>query len=156
MKNWFLLALLVILGSTLVSAQKIEREWVDLALPSGTLWASDPEDEFYSYTEAIDKFGVNMPTKWQWEELINSCVATELDNHRMEMRGKNGATIIIPLRGWVMKNGKTQQTDIGYYWTYTNFDKRNAWHVIVSHFFGKDDLQWTYMSYKMSILLVNK
>lgn len=157
MKNKFLLITLFLLGVLSAQAEEIAREWIDLALPSGTLWAAEPEDGFYSYVDAVEIFGVNMPTRWQWEELCRSCVIKEIDSKTVEFRGKNGKSIRVPFRGNIFKNGKPRNVDYGYYWTYTNYDDNQAWYVIVDDVLSMDYLQYTYNeSYKMSIILVSK
>lgn len=52
----------------------IHEGYVDLGLPSGTLWKSknEPFTDF-TYTEAMDSFPGQIPTKEQWEELIKYC-----------------------------------------------------------------------------------
>ncbi|MCR5050486.1 MAG: hypothetical protein K6A36_05315 [Paludibacteraceae bacterium] len=54
--------------------------YVDLGLPSGTLWKSVnelnyPNDTsfYFLYTEAVDTFKANMPTVQQWKELADEC-----------------------------------------------------------------------------------
>lgn len=47
--------------------------YVDLGLPSGTLWKDQNESGYYTYDEAVRQFGDALPTKEQMEELINYC-----------------------------------------------------------------------------------
>jgi len=52
----------------------IHEGYVDLELPSGTLWKSKNEPfTGFAYTEAMDSFPGQIPTKEQWEELIKYC-----------------------------------------------------------------------------------
>ena len=47
---------------------------VDLGLPSGTLWKDKNEEGgFYTYEQAMSKFGDKLPTKEQFKELKNKC-----------------------------------------------------------------------------------
>ena len=52
-----------------------KTEYVDLGLPSGTLWASDYEksDGKYVYLPYEKSKRMSLPTKDQWQELIASC-----------------------------------------------------------------------------------
>ena len=46
-----------------------ELEWVDLGLPSGTLWAKTDSGRGVNYSTARNAFGAHLPTKKQAEEL---------------------------------------------------------------------------------------
>ena len=37
-------------------------EYIDLGLPSGTLWADCNEEGFYYFDEAVEKYGYRLPT----------------------------------------------------------------------------------------------
>lgn len=52
-----------------------KTEYVDLGLPSGTLWASDYEksDGKYVYLPYEKANRMNLPTEKQWQELIDNC-----------------------------------------------------------------------------------
>ena len=55
-------------------AKLIKRGYVDLGLPSGTLWKKRPEeDSSLSYKQAMKKYGSQLPSKEQWLELIENC-----------------------------------------------------------------------------------
>ena len=58
----------------------LKQQYVDLGLPSGTLWKKWNEDNLYEYQDAIKQFGNQIPTKKQWEELMNSCQWTLTNN----------------------------------------------------------------------------
>lgn len=57
--------------------QKYMTEFVDLGLPSGTLWAADYEringNESIVYLPYDKASSLNIPTKEQWEELFDIC-----------------------------------------------------------------------------------
>lgn len=71
---------------------KTEREYIDLGLPSGTLWATENEEGFYTFDEANEKFGENMPLKEDGEELFRECF------HRWDDKRK-GIEILSPFNG---------------------------------------------------------
>ncbi len=55
----------------------IAQGYVDLGLPSGILWKEENEPgEFYSYDQALVKFGSTLPTKEQFAELKDRCTWT--------------------------------------------------------------------------------
>jgi len=63
-------------------------EYVDMALPSGTLWSRHPlmtkgDYEIVSYSEAAN---LSLPTKEQWEELVEHCALLD----------KNGFFFVAP------------------------------------------------------------
>ena len=134
-----------------------ERTWVDLGLPSGTLWASEPEAEYITYTEAVETYGVNLPTKWQWQELLESCLMDKDENGDIVLTGKNGAALIIPTLGYIYKNGGIQDTDKARYHAFNNFDRKYAWLVIISFPNQGEFLSWAFKdTHKMPVMLVNK
>ena len=106
----------------------IAREWVDLGLASGTLWASMPEKEFYKWDDAMRIFGVNIPTVWQWKELIDSCSWEDADNGWLAI-GKNGNSIFIPVTGASSFNGKMVYSCYGdgFYWSSRKISKKKAY-----------------------------
>lgn len=50
--------------------------YVDLGLPSGTIWKSDNEQGYYDFNSAVETFGESLPTYEQLEELIDNCTWT--------------------------------------------------------------------------------
>ena len=129
-----------------------------MALPSGTLWASTPEEGYYNWNDAVETFGVNMPTKWQWQELLESCSKEIIgkDKDTLLLKGKNGNVLLIPKKGNTLKNSNVHNKTTGYYWTANNYDKLNATYVILEGA-NVHTIPITYKtSYYMSILLVNK
>lgn len=96
-----------------------QEEYVDLGLPSGTLWKTsnevNPDDEhgFYSYNEAMSKFGAQMPSEKKWSELINNCT-WQLKGNGYEVSG-NGKKIFLPAEGTEDLNGSF--INGGFYWS---------------------------------------
>ncbi len=75
-------------------------EYVDLGLPSGTLWKSQNESGYYDYDEALQQFGSSLPTDAQLNELVSKCRWTWVGNgYRVD--GPNGNSITIPAEGMV-------------------------------------------------------
>ncbi len=128
------------------------HEWVDLGLPSGTLWAtcnvgaSKPSDygDYYAWGETSTKeiytentysyinhnvllssadpatvyWGKewNMPTKEQWEELINNCEWTWTLNG-YNVVGTNGNSIFLPAAGYRWGGSLNDAGSDGNYWS---------------------------------------
>jgi len=93
-------------------------EYVDLGLPSGTIWKTSNEEGYYTYDEAVEKFSNQLPTKEQWEELKDKCKWEWKDNE-YKVIGPNGNNIFLPAVGfrfgtWVYDLGMD-----GNYWSGT-------------------------------------
>ncbi len=99
------------------------NEWIDLGLPSGTKWSKANEEGFYTYDEAVlkFKFGRRLPSKTQWEELVEKCEWEWIDSETGGYRitGPNGKSITLPAPGlyyeedgWVEEPGS-----YGCYWS---------------------------------------
>ncbi|MBQ6725516.1 MAG: hypothetical protein IJQ89_02965 [Bacteroidales bacterium] len=112
-------------------------EYVDLGLPSGTKWKTtnetNPNDDydFYTYGEAVEKFGEQLPTKEQFQELIYNCTwSWDSAKHGYSVVGKNGNSIFLSALG-----GRTLGCDgsvdgvssDGYYWSSTPFASEYSW-----------------------------
>ena len=89
-------------------------EYVDLGLPSGTLWSSDylKEDDEIVYLPYGKAEKMNIPTKEQWEELYSKCQWVRgNDNHGryVYVVGRNGNKIRFRqtniLKGDQLENG---------------------------------------------------
>ena len=119
----------------------IPEGYVDLGLPSGTIWKDKNENGFYRYQNAVDKFGSYLPTKQQWFELINNCTWNWTGNG-FQVIGSNGKSIFLPAEGdqpGGYSPGIVTINPIGFYWTstkdYSNStwdDKPTAWEVYIT------------------------
>ena len=72
----------------------IPEGYVDLELPSRTLWKNKNEDGLYSFNNAIENFGSNIPSQEQWLELKNSCKWVWSENG-YKVIGRNGQSIFL-------------------------------------------------------------
>lgn len=68
-----LFILMMLLASQVMPAKNIPAGYVDLGLPSGTLWKSSNEQGRYTYYAALNNFGTSLPTRAQFQELIRCC-----------------------------------------------------------------------------------
>ncbi len=103
--------------------------FVDLGLPSGTLWAEENEIGYYNYDTAVQKFGDKLPTKEQWEELNNMCQWTWTGNG-YKVVGPSGTDIVLPAAGYnYCCGGESYVGSRGYYWANTPYNQVDAWRL---------------------------
>ena len=111
-----------------VREQLKAQGWVDLGLPSGTLWKNVNEEGYYSYDEAVKLFEGYIPTKSQWEELINYCQWTwsgwkaNNDDEGYIITGHNGVSVFLPNMGYKVASKKYDgygYGQSGMYWSST-------------------------------------
>ena len=110
------------------NSRYIPTGYVDLGLPSGTLWKDQNEaGGFYSYDQAVAKFGRSLPTKEQLGELKNSCRWTRNGNG-YKVEGPSGESIVLPAAGYRYCDGSVDLVGSdGYYWSSTPYDSEHAW-----------------------------
>lgn len=107
-----------------------EQGFVDLGLPSGTFWKKSNEYDWYTYDQAIRRFGNSLPTKQQFEELINVCEITCVGGV-YKFTGPSGESILLPMTGRFFSDGRIDNTGYGHYWTFTYANSDNAWSFVV-------------------------
>ena len=101
-----------------------KTEYVDLGLPSGTLWAADYEkvDGEILYLPHCKAQEYSIPTEEQWEELINCC-RWEYDSNGSTWQnldwakciGPNGNILNFNITGIIRANG-ISKSDIIQFW----------------------------------------
>lgn len=91
-----------------------EAVFVDLGLPSGTLWKDENEKGFREYDFAVKKYGEYLPTKEQWQELVSECNWT-WTGKGYKVVGPNGASIELPLTGLRYHDGGVDLSPFGCY-----------------------------------------
>ena len=117
-------------SSASASSSEIERNlraqgWVDLGL--SVYWKGNNESsDFYTYDQAVSKFGRELPTKEQFEELKNKCRWTWTGNG-YNVTGPSGKTIYLPATGYQYCNGGLDGVgSYGSYWSSTPHDSDGA------------------------------
>lgn len=150
-------------------------KYVDLGLPSGTLWKSVNELNYlidttfyFRYYEAIDTFKTNVPTAEQWAELVAYCqlewvkerpvldkdsVWTKFPG--LKVIGLNGDSIFLPAMGGRSVNGDECYVGIyGEYWSSDLYDSEGSKGLT----FNSDTLYMGYYLYNdgLSVRLVMK
>ena len=119
-----------------------EFNFVDLGLPSGKLWATENDKDengdegHFSFNEAVETFGKNLPTREDWKELFdNSTYKWNGKRKGYDVTGPNGNTIFLPAAGNRYDGVHNVGSD-GYYWS-SSVDLKN---YAYSVYFGSGDL----------------
>ena len=129
--------------------------YVDLGLPSGTLWKNTNEGgdgAYYTYDEAVKNFGSKIATKAQWEELKDYCTWS-LKGDGYKVTGPNGNSIILPAAGFRDCSGDMYYVGTyGGYWSSTPDNSHYVWGL---YFYSSEvDMCVYYRYYGQSVRLV--
>ena len=111
------LGLMIACGEPQKETPVDEPVYVDLGLPSGTLWKDKNESGQYKFQDALKKFGDNLPYRYQMLELIDTNLCKwEWEGGSYKVTGPNGNFITLPAEGYADCNGDFQ--NVGYYGGY--------------------------------------
>lgn len=111
-------------GPTVGGTPVQESEYVDLGLPSGTLWKSKNEKGmYYTYDEAVSQFGDKLPTREQFEELKAFCT-WEWNGKGYKIIGPSGDFITLPAAGY--RSLLSGVRDVGRYGCYRSSSPDNS------------------------------
>ena len=102
--------------------------WIDLGLPSGTIWKNKNEEGgFYSFEQAVNKFGKKLPSLEQLQELKDKCQWI-WNSSGYKVVGPNGNGIFLPTLGGRLCGGLVSSIDSrGNYWSSTPNSSSDAW-----------------------------
>ena len=96
-------------------------KYIDLGLPSGTLWSDTNENDYYTFSEAVAKYGDRLPTREQLEELKAQC-QWEWVGKGYKVIGPNGNCIVLPAKGIRYSDDYVGDVDFnGNYWSSTPY-----------------------------------
>ena len=101
-------------------APKNSEGFVDLGLPSGTLWAEENAEGFFTFDDAVAEFGDSLPSARHMAELYECCVWTwDGERKGYEVTGPNGNAIFLPAAGYRSRNSSEVSCigNEGNYWT---------------------------------------
>lgn len=101
-----------------------DMSFVDLGLPSGTLWKAHNEEGYYPYSSAIAWFGSSLPTETQARELI-SCCEWSWNGSGYFVTGPNGCSIYLPAEGSGWQGDPSDGWTYGEYGFYCFIRERN-------------------------------
>ena len=116
----------------LFAVSAMAQDYVDLGLPSGTLWKRQNEFGFYTYEEAIKRFGNKLPERHHYVELINECTWIWMDDYGYKVVGPNGNSITFPAAGDRGCEGDVMSCvgTHGRYWSSTpGYSDDQAWRI---------------------------
>lgn len=124
-----LLCAMCISGLNATDNDQIPEGYVDLGLPSGTLWKINAEEGFFTHEQAMTQFGAQLPTKEQFEELKDSCQWTWKENG-YTIVGTNGNSIVFSANGYKNCDQETQMVGTyGGYWSSSSHSGKRAWDI---------------------------
>ena len=121
-------------------AEYIYKGYVDLGLPSGTLWKSSNENGYYLYGRYVDSFGSSLPSKEQYDELKERCkwTWTILEGEKgYLLTGVNGNTIFFSAHGYRGDSSVLFYGECGSYLTSTSYNSNENY---ILHF-TEDDIK---------------
>ena len=110
------------------------NDYVDLGLSSGTLCKSTNEVNrthsfgLFTFDEAVAQFGQQLPSKEQWQELLDECTWS-WTYEGFKVIGSNKKYIILPAEGTMDDNDKEPYGvgEDGNYWTSAPSGINSAW-----------------------------
>ena len=101
--------------------------YVNLGLPSGTLWKDRNEAGRYTYDEAVERFGLKLPSKDQFDELKAKCKWIWIGKS-YKVIGPNGNAITMPAEGIKQCDGTIDNMGSnGNYWTSESKNAKKAY-----------------------------
>lgn len=110
------------------SSARSRGGYVDLGLPSGTLWKQQNDSGYYTYDEAVTIFGNQLPERHHFVELKNVCRWIWMDDYGYKVVGPNGNSITLPAAGFRNCGGDVGGVGAGGgYWSSTPYDSDDAW-----------------------------
>ena len=119
--------ILLIITMCLMALTLNAQQYVDLGLPSGTLWKDVNEAEMLSFDAAFLTYGESLPSKAQFDELVEKCTWT-WNRNGYKVTGSNGNSIFLPAAGFRDCNGDLQNgQNHGNYWSSTTAELGRSW-----------------------------
>lgn len=141
----------------LVDLRDKQTEFIDLGLPSGTLWAKDHEatNGCYMYLPYDDAAKLSIPTETQWDDLLKTCrFIWSVKNYNYECIGPNGNFITFSIAGYKITDNEEQNSFA--FWV--NSDTEQLTNKSASLVNGRKGIEGylypVYMGYKLPIRLV--
>ena len=144
-----------------------KTEYIDLGLPSRTLWSTDYEklDGEYLYLPYEKAEYLKIPTKEQWEELKTSCKwEYNIDNCHDFIRcrcvGPNGQILKFERTGRIITEGNVDEWE-AFFWIEDDSDlnEKNSIHMFnygkkLNKEIGRCELSKNFSGYKLPVRLV--
>ena len=140
-------------------------EYVDLGLPSGTLWAADyvkSDDGSRAYIPYGQAEPLNIPTKEQWLELMESCkygvVRDGGSMSKLIFKGPNGNILSFETTGYIDVSDKYCSHYI-YFWIKSEYEEGSLEREAVNiydydHIRGCEHISQKFVGYGLPVRLV--
>lgn len=117
----------------------MEKEFIDLGLPSGNLWATENEVAengqplYATFDGAVAQFGKNLPTQDDWQELLDN-VPHLWDKKRdgLLFVARNGKELFLPAMGYMYERKERGVHYSGNYWSATAYHSDYAYYLYFS------------------------
>lgn len=94
----------------------LKPNYIDLGLPSETIWKKQSERGLYTFKDALQKYGQCIPSKDMYHELLNKCEWTWEENG-YKVTGPNGNSIKLLAQGYQSGSQILDENGCGHYWT---------------------------------------
>lgn len=147
-------------GSNNRGEARSDKMYVDLNLPSGTLWKSANESGWFYCSDF--RWDEGLPTREQWKELKDYCKWVWTGNGYV-VAGNNGNTIYLPAEGYISCEGDTvvtgdDQKVRGYYWSSSPYYEMHMFFLFFDDNNISDLGEWDIglCCYKQSVRLIRK
>jgi hypothetical protein len=129
--------------------EKGDTGYVDLGLPSGTIWKDRNEEGFYDYDTAVKLFGGKLPSITQLLELKTICQWIWIGNG-YKIVGPNGKSIVLPAE---FEEGGLSK---GRYWSIKSNNSDNPKYLFFDESDYIDAFSNPIPNYSCSIRLIQK
>lgn len=127
--------------------------FIDLGLPSGRLWATENAPGYYTFDEAVNTFGEQLPKASAMMELIEECKCAWNDEKSgLDITGPNGNNIFLPAAGFTVPSSTVKvNKEVGEYWTRMPYSRTLARNL--TFYVGDVSMEDSYRSYGISVRL---
>lgn len=136
-------------------AVAVSAQFVDLGLPSGTLWKDANEAGWHAFGDMAD-VDEEIPSQKQWEELLKECT-WECQGDAYRVTGPNGKSIFFSLEGYRKYDEEATivgEGNSGYYWTTQKDGTNNAFYVRIDS--SSKEIKSMDKRYGLTVRLVQK
>lgn len=152
MKRTLFIGLMLAASMTLF-ARTIPAGYVDLGLPSGTLWKAANEPGLYMYGAAKSSFDGHMPSFQQFRELFDNCSCKWMEDG-CRVTGPNGNTIFFSYDGYIDCDEEMQQQG-EYVQIWLNSEENStASHMYFTKAYKQHNSSYSYKCTRNSVHLV--
>ena len=134
------------------AVKPVPAGYVDLGL--SVYWKNSNESGYYTYDEAVERFGNRLPTKEQYDELSQKCEWKWNGSKKgYDIKGPSGNSIFLPAAGVRDCGGGVDNVGTyGDYWSSTPSYSENAWYL---NFYSSGvDMDYYYRCRGRSVRLV--